>query len=209
MIVGMMAWAAVALGGSETVNSSALVPAPALGQRVLAELNRVRGAPHELVGDLTRFRGWHEGNLVRFPGREVAMITREGVVAVDDAIEAARSQQPVAPLTLSPILSQAAADHAAFLAGGHVGHDGENGSSPSDRVVRRGGGRYVGEIISFGYADPADVIRQFIVDDGVPDRGHRHAVFQGRYRYAGIACGPHARYGSTCVVTLAATPDGR
>lgn len=181
----------------------------ALQQRVLDELNRVRAAPQAYVPELRTFRSWHQGALLRIPGRPFPLRTREGAAAVAEAAAFAEHQQAVPPLTYSPLLAQAAADHAAYLADGYVGHDWEDGTGPSDRVKRRGGGAAVAEIISFGFDDAAAVVRQFIVDDGVPSRGHRFILFHPSYHYAGVACGPHRRYGATCVVTLAATPDGR
>lgn len=182
--------------------------AATLEQRVLEELNRIRTAPDRYVHDLQRVRDWHDGNLLRMPGRH-AILTREGPAAVEEALTFTARQNALPPFAYSEVLSQAAADHAAYLAEGRMGHDWPDGTGPSERVERRGGGPYVAEIISFGYDDAADVVRQFIVDDGVPDRGHRLIMFRPNYRYAGIACGPHRRYRATCVVTLAATPDGR
>lgn len=194
-------------GGEGDVPAIALVPLQQ--QRVLDELNRARGAPQAYVRDLQTFRSWHRGDRFLEPGRNVAVITEEGVAAVDEAIDHAAHQRPVPPLAYSPLLSRAAADHVAYLADGHLGHEWDDGTGPGERAERRGGGPYVGEIIAFGSDDPAGVVRQFIVDDGVPDRGHREAVFSTEYRYAGIACGPHRTYRRACVVALSETPDGR
>ena len=55
----------------------------------------------------------------------------------------------------------------------------------------------------------AEVVRQLIVDDDVPGRGHRKALFAAEMRYAGIACGPHRTYRVMWVADLGRTPDGR
>jgi uncharacterized protein YkwD len=52
------------------------------------------------------------------------------------------------------------------------------------------------------------VVRSLIIDDGVPGRGHRAAVFSNAYRFAGVGCRTHARYRVVCVVDYAGTPDG-
>jgi uncharacterized protein YkwD len=191
---------------------AAAPPAPGtapLEQRVLEELNRIRGAPDVLAEELRAFRSWYRGELIHIPGRLSPVITKEGAPAVDEAIAYVAARVPLPPLRFSPLLTRAAADHAAYLAQGPVGHYGADGSNPADRVARRGGGRNVGEIISFGYDDAAGVVRQFVVDDGVPDRGHRDIVFSARYLFAGTACAPHPRYRILCVVVLAPTADGR
>ena len=82
-------------------------------------------------------------------------------------------------------------------------------SVTSDRMRRHGRWSATGEAIAYGPHRAEDVVLQLIIDDGVPDRGHRQAVFSARYRYAGVACGPHPRYRTLCVVELSSTPDGR
>jgi uncharacterized protein YkwD len=56
---------------------------------------------------------------------------------------------------------------------------------------------------------PQDVVRQLIVDDGVPDRGHRRIVLNPRLAIAGVACGVHARYRTMCVIDYAKTYQDR
>lgn len=60
-----------------------------------------------------------------------------------------------------------------------------------------------GENISYGYADPRTVVMTLIVDQGVAGRGHRRNIFCHDFQVAGIACGPHARYGVMCVIDFA------
>ena len=79
---------------------------------------------------------------------------------------------------------------------------------PGDRVKARGGDIYVGETIAYGPRDAATVVRQFVVDDGVPRRGHRALLFSAAFRFAGADCAPHPVYGSVCVVDYSGTSDG-
>jgi uncharacterized protein YkwD len=48
-----------------------------------------------------------------------------------------------------------------------------------------------------------DVIESLIVDDGVPDRGHRRNIYEPSSGFVGIACGPHPKYTATCVIVQA------
>jgi uncharacterized protein YkwD len=59
------------------------------------------------------------------------------------------------------------------------------------------------ENISYGYDDPAGVVRQLIVDSGVPNRGHRANIFSAGYQAAGVGCARHAVYGAMCVIDFA------
>jgi uncharacterized protein YkwD len=47
------------------------------------------------------------------------------------------------------------------------------------------------------------VVIQLLVDDGVPDRGHRDNILVPDWGAAGVACGPHLRYQQVCVMDYA------
>jgi uncharacterized protein YkwD len=83
-----------------------------------------------------------------------------------------------------------------------VGHGG--GPSLSQRLQAQG--VFAGmsaENISYGYDDPRDVVRQLIVDSGVPSRGHRANIFSRGHQALGVACGGHEAYGVMCVLDFA------
>lgn len=177
---------------------------------VLSELNRARTDPAAFVRSLRDQRSRYNGNLLMPPGAEAAFLTQEGVAPVDEAIAFVAHNTAEAPLRPAPVLAAAAADHQAEQqSSGLVGHAGRDGAMPSDRVRRHGGGAYVGEVIAYGASDPAEIVRQLIVDDGVADRGHRRLLYDASLRYAGVSCGAHPVYRYMCVVTLGRTPDGQ
>lgn len=179
-------------------------------EQVLAELNALRRDPVAYVDALKRYREYYQANLIVVPGAPVRYITQEGATPVDEAITYLRRQARRGTLQPAEPLAAAAADHCADQAGdGSVGHVGPDGSSPSDRVERRGGGIYVSEVIAYGAETPADVVRQLVIDDGVPDRSHRNLLLADRLRFAGVSCGVHPTYRTMCVVDFARTPDGR
>jgi hypothetical protein len=87
---------------------------------------------------------------------------------------------------------------------GVVSHTGTDGSSPTDRTERFGSWLgSVGENISFGHDDPAEVVLQFLVDDNVPSRGHRDAVLNPDFRVVGMWLGSHTKYTHCSTVVLA------
>lgn len=72
-----------------------------------------------------------------------------------------------------------------------MGHSGSDGSSPMSRVRRHNPKcRGVDENIDYCCRIGAEIILNLIVDDGVPDRGHRDNIFHD-YKYVGTAFGPH------------------
>lgn len=177
--------------------------------QVFAALNDMRAEPAAHVEDLKIYRQHLRGKLVTMPGSKILYRTAEGAVPVDEAASFLADVGGRARLSRDPVLAAAAADHVAQQSmSGKTGHYGPDGTGPSARVVRRGGGRMVTEVIAYGAFDAADVVRQLVVDDGVPDRGHRNAVFEDRLRYAGVACGPHPKFRTMCVIDMAAAPAG-
>ena len=59
------------------------------------------------------------------------------------------------------------------------------------------------ENIAFGDNQARQVVIQLLVDDGVPGRGHRDNILDGRWGAEGAACGPHRDYRQICVMDYA------
>lgn len=194
--------ASVAVAGS--------VHAQSLEELVLARINAARADPAAYAASLRDYRRHFDGDIVYLPGDYNGVRTREGVAAVDEAIAFLEHLTPLRPLEPASLLTRTAAEFSREQGeAGSSGHLGQDGSRPGDRVKRSGGDVFVGEVIAYGFADADQVVRQLIVDDGVPDRGHRKLLFTPRFRFAGIGCGPHRAMEHLCVVDLSATPDGR
>jgi len=203
-------FAAISVACSGPALAQAPVDAARLERDVLTTLNAARSDPATYSGGLKAYRGFFKANVVSIPGNLIDFETVEGTVPVDEAITYLGGQKALGTLAPSELLAAAAADHVAEQSvSGRTGHFGADGSAPSDRVMKRGGGALVAEVIAYGAVDAADVIRQLIVDDGVPDRGHRTMLFAVHLRYAGVACGPHPEFKTMCVIDMADTSDGQ
>jgi uncharacterized protein YkwD len=183
--------------------------AHSLEAQVLERINFARQDPRGYAEELREYRRYFDGRILFLPGDENGVITNEGTRAVDEAIDFLEAQEPLPALGRGELLALAARDHA-FDQGeaGATGHTSRDGASPGERVRRRGGDVYVGESISYGFARADEVVRQLIVDDGVPSRGHRKLLFNKGFNFAGVACGEHRRFRHLCVVDLAGTEDG-
>jgi len=125
--------------------------------------------------------------------------------ARDEAIAFLMRQPPLAPLRWDDRLGSAARGLADAQGGtGQVGHRGPLGDTFPQRLQKVG--FYAGltaEGISYGQMSAEDVVRQLVVDSGVPNRGHRQDIFGRSYQAAGVGCAEHARYGGMCVVEYA------
>lgn len=189
---------------------TAAVAAPGrFEEGVFTELNRFRSDPAAYAEYLRDYRPRFEGKLlISNDDSEIDIMTREGVAAVDEAIRDLRREEPLPELEWSDPLARAAADHVAVQSrSGEVGHY-TKGSGPGERMKARGGGPYVNEVITYGHHTPEGVVDQLLIDDGVPDRGHRHSLLRPTHRYAGIACGSHPVHRTMCVTLMSQTRDG-
>jgi uncharacterized protein YkwD len=144
------------------------------------------------------------GRDLRLPG-EITLVTNEGAAAVDEAIAFLKTCPGATLLSRSAGMSKAAAEHAGDL-GKHdsTGHVGLDGSTPTVRLKRYGSPKLrVAENIAFGEKSGRRVVLQLVVDDGVPERGHRINFFRPDFKRVGIGCGPHPTYGAVCVIDFA------
>jgi len=177
----------------------------AMEDAIVEEHNRARQDPAAYAAHLEDLRRLFRGNLIHFQG-EPSVITREGVAAVDEAIDYLRSVSPVPALIASKGMSRAADDHVRDQGpAGVTGHDGSDGSKPWDRLSRYGAWDVVvGENLSYGPDQARRVVMGLIIDDGVSDRGHRHNIFNQEFRYVGVACGPHRIFRTMCAIDYTA-----
>ena len=170
---------------------------------IVRELNLARQNPALYATFVEELRGRMTGGVMMLPG-QTRVRTKEGTRALEEAIRFLRNAQPQAPLTLSPGMSRAAADHCADQAAGGFGHAGRDSSRADGRISRYGTfGRCWGENISYGKATARDVVLALIIDDGQPARKHRHNIFNPDFNFAGAAFGRHARFGTVCSIDFA------
>jgi uncharacterized protein YkwD len=176
-----------------------------LDTQVLAEINLARTAPRTYAGFLREFRRQFRDNHYVLPDGSTRIQTGEGVSAVDEAIRFLCRVKPLAPLVWSEGLAAAAAELAAEQeSSGATGHAGRRGHGMRERIERYGTWeRTIGENIGYGPEGARNMVMQLIIDDGVADRGHRINTFNTDFKAAGVACRPHPRFGSMCVIDFA------
>lgn len=177
-------------------------------QNIVAEHNRVRQNPASYIPLLqARLDSMNAaGHIPNGCGPNCTLTTQEGRAAVQEAIDFLRQQAPLPALAMAGPVAQAARVHAQDQAGGAIGHRGSDGSSHSQRLDRAGA-IYTrsGENIAYGSRTGQQVVMDLIIDDGVPDRGHRTNIFSPHWTHIGAGCGPHRGYRSVCVVNYTAS----
>ena len=181
------------------LTAAATGPASARGDlddAVLDEINYARQHPREYARELQRVdAAWRPGESYASPDPQ----------DVEEAVDFLMRQPPLPPLRRDERLAEAALDHAASQGPrGQLGHVGPRGQTLGQRLQRRGMWAGISaENISYGYNEPEGVVRQLIVDSGVPNRGHRLNIFSHSYQAAGVGCARHAVYGAMCVIDFA------
>lgn len=177
----------------------------ALENGVIDELNLARSNPQAYAAALERDLQFYQGTLFRRPGDEAALQTREGAAAVREAIRVLRGTRPLSAFHTVEGMTLAARDHVKDQAPrGLMNHRGTDGSMAWDRVSRYGDWKAkISENMTFGPATPHEVVSALLIDDGIPDRGHRKNILDPEVSVVGISCGPHKSYRVMCDIVHA------
>lgn len=168
---------------------------------VLDEINSARANPQAYARKLRRMQVQDAsyGDSYGYGGG----MAQEDPYAVADAIDFLMRQTPLPPLAVDERLAAAARSHVTRQGvRGEVGHGGPGALGRRLQAQGLWAGLEA-ESISYGQRTPAEVVRQLVVDSGVPSRGHRKDLFGAAYQAAGVACGGHAEYGAMCVIDYA------
>lgn len=92
---------------------------------VLREMNLARQDPALYATYVEALRSRFDGRFIIFPG-SAKWRMKEGLGAIEEAVRFLRNARPEQPLTLSPGMCRAAADHCADQAAGRTGHRGSD-----------------------------------------------------------------------------------
>ena len=173
-----------------------------LEKEIFEEMNLARTEPQKYAAFIEEYKKYYDGNRLTIPGRKKAIVTNDGLTAVDEAVKFLRAQQPLPAFEVSKGICSAAADHAKDLASSGIsGHKGSDGSLPNARVDRYG--RWegaIGETIVYELSPARQIIIALIIDDGVPNRGHRRNIFDPNYKITGISVSDPFSFGQKCVI---------
>lgn len=175
-----------------------------LEQEIVEEMNRARQNPAGYARYLEELKAYFDKDLLKLPGK-IPVRTREGVKAVEEAVAFLKQARPLGKLKVSEGMSRAARDHVLDQGrSGKTGHIGQDGSKPYERMERYGSWEGLsGENIAYGDETARMIVMQLIIDDGVPNRGHRENIFNPEFRFTGVAVGSHPIYRTMCVITFA------
>lgn len=172
---------------------------------VVMEINKLRSDPHGYAKEyLEPLLTKYDGNKLMYPG-DVPIVTKEGVSALRDAIQALKRASPAPLLSPDIRLTKASRDHQKDQSSnGSTGHTGTDGSTSQTRINRYGEWNIsMGENIFYGDPDAHSVVLHLVIDDGIPGRGHRSNFLNSSYRLVGVAMGKHPGWRNVCVMDFA------
>jgi uncharacterized protein YkwD len=190
---------------AQTAPAPRLAASTAEERAVVQEIAKIRKFPREYAKYLRSLGTRFEGTLWRL-GDHIPIRTNEGRAAVDEAAAFLEQVTPITtPMAFSEGLHCAALSHVLDQGpSGETGHVGVNGSTMRQRILAFGKHeRLIGEVINYGRETPRMTVIQLVIDDGVPDRGHRHNLFNPEFQVGGAGIGYHKDYGEMTVVDLA------
>ncbi len=157
--------------------------------------NLIRYDP-EKYADLyvSEYMTYFQGREFHYPGSDVIILTSEGLRAVRELHRELKKAEPLPLMFPSKKLSRAAASHAEYQSrNGEMGHSGQGGMRA--RIEREGKWqKVIGENIAYGNWSAHDAIIGLMIDDNVPDRGHRINILSEAFRVMGVAHRTHPEF---------------
>lgn len=187
------------VGAALLVAAAAPARAGDFDDQILAELNFARAHPQEYATRMLDqpVSDWEQSLSTGGAPTEAG--------AYAEAVEFLMRQSPLPPLRPDDQLAAAALEHVTEQGlSGETGHSGAGGERFDDRLRRHGVRADVAaENIAYGPPTASDVVRELIIDSGVPGRGHRRNIFHPALAAAGVNCGPHKEYTTMCVIDFA------
>lgn len=171
-------------------------------KELIDEINELRNDPKQYSNKLKERLKYYNGNIYSIPDK-IYLKTKEGQKAVLEAIQILEKTLPMPLLEVHQSLNESSKYHVNDIGPkGIVSHNSSNGETTFKRILRFGKFQQIGEVISFGIFDTEEIVIQFLIDDGVYDRGHRKNLLHPSFKFVGVACGYHKIYDFMCTVNF-------
>ena len=177
-----------------------------LEQNVILELNKVRSNPKRYAEEyMEELKSDFKGKLFYVPGQEIPIRTDEGIQPLNECIKELKKTDPRPLLKPSKGLAKGAEElmedqqkH------GGIGHISRKGANPQKRIEKYGTWDICSsEDIAYGSIEARQIVISLLIDDGVPNRGHRKNILNPCTHFAGVSKGNHPTYRAMCVIDYA------
>ena len=175
-----------------------------LEREVIFELNKVRSNPKRYAElYLEPLYSAYNGKIYTYPGQE-STLTKEGNGALMECIMALRKTPSMPVLEPAEGLNKSARILVKDQQFGGIGHITRNGSTPQKRMEMYGEWDIASaDDLAYGNCDARQIVIALLIDDGVPDRAHRHNILNPKFHFVGVATGKHPSYKIMCAIDYA------
>ena len=167
-----------------------------IGDQILEYLNKARRDPKWVADELSKLKKFYKEKQYRNTNYSFNVLTEEGYKAVEEAIFYLKTEaRPVPELELDIKLSKSSSELVSYIGPkGLLNNDCQEMSIENRTKNQIEDVGQVSENVSFGWADPKEIVLQLIIDDGVKSRGHRKNIFDEKFTKVGLSVGPHKVY---------------
>ena len=168
-------------------------------KEIIEEVNILRSDPKKYADKLERYKTYFTGDIIQIPEIEVQVSTQEGVVPYTETIEYLKEQEPVEQLIASRALCEIAQEILDKVVDSETG---EIEEAIAEKIIDSHGnfsGKFT-RAMDFGGFTSEQIVINFIVCDGDPERTQRDPLLGKGLTKVGVAFGKHNIYSTVCVL---------
>ena len=157
-------------------------------KEILDEINKLNANPSGYVDTILKYKDYFEGNTLKIPGEKAGIETKEGASAYEEAANALKEAKYVRELIPSKGLFNIAEDY--FNSIKEVGMEKIDSLDINTSIDKFGSFiREFYQLMESGSSSPEQIIINFLVCDGEPQRSYRANLLNPNIQKIGIASG--------------------
>ena len=168
-------------------------------KEIIEEINLLRSDPPLYAKKIEEYSHYFTNNIIKIPNINVKILTQEGPAPYLETVEYLKGLGKVNELIPSKALCEIAQEFADNVKDSETG---EIDEEIHEQIIDKHGtfsGRFT-RAMDFGGFTSEQVVINFLVCDGDPDRSQREPVLGTGLKKIGIAFGPHDIYSTVCVL---------
>ena len=168
-------------------------------KEIIEEINKLRADPPEYTKKVEEYTHYFTGNVIKLPNLNIKIQTQEGVAPYTETIEYLKTKEKAKVLVPSKALCGIAKEIAESVIDSETG---EIDEEYHEKIIEKYGsfeGKFT-RAMDFGGFTSEQVVINFLVCDGDPDRSQREPLLGDGLNKIGVAFGKHNVYSTICVL---------
>ena len=162
-------------------------------------INILRSNPPKFASKIEEYIKYFKGQILKIPDINVQIRTQEGDAPYKETVEFLKKEEPVNQLIASKALCQIAQEILEKVVDSETG---EIEESETEELIDKHGsfsGKFT-RAMDFGGFTSEQVVINFLVCDGDPERTQREPLLGRGLKKVGVAFGKHNIYSTVCVL---------